>query len=130
VWIDVCGLADLEPEAGVCALVDGRQVAIICHGEKVFAIDNFDPFARAYVISRGIVGDKCGVPMIASPIYKNAFDLRTGQSLDDPSLRLTVWPVRVRAGRVEIGALKASDQPSAESHAPAASARAPVMGKP
>jgi nitrite reductase (NADH) small subunit len=54
------------------------------------------------VISRGIVGDKKGRPMIASPIYKQAFDLKTGQSLEDPGVRLQTWTVRARNGRVEI----------------------------
>jgi nitrite reductase (NADH) small subunit len=71
-------------------------------GDQVFAVDNFDPFSKAYVISRGIVGDKRGVPVIASPIYKHAFDLRSGRSLDDPKVQLRVWPARVRQGRVEI----------------------------
>jgi nitrite reductase (NADH) small subunit len=102
VWIDVCAQDDLLPEAGVCALVGGEQIALVCRGGELFAIDNFDPFAQAYVVSRGIVGDKRGVPVIASPIYKNAFDLRTGQSLDDPSVRLRIWPARLRGGRVEV----------------------------
>src|SRR5262249_29587070 len=101
-WIDVCAADELVADAGVCALIAGRQVALVARAGELFAVDNFDPFSKAYVISRGIVGDKRGVPMIASPIYKNAFDLRTGQSLDDPSVRLQVWPVRVRGGRVEI----------------------------
>jgi len=101
-WRDVCALDDVVPSAGVCALVGDAQVAVVRVGDQVHAVDNFDPFAKAYVISRGIVGDKKGVPVIASPIYKNAFDLRTGQSLDDPSVRLKVWRARVRQGRVEI----------------------------
>jgi nitrite reductase (NADH) small subunit len=102
-WIDVCAVDDLVPDSGACALVAGRQIAIVRAGASaLYALDNFDPFSKAFVIARGIVGDKRGVPMIASPIYKNAFDLRTGQSLDDPEVRLDVWPVRVSAGRVEI----------------------------
>jgi nitrite reductase (NADH) small subunit len=73
-----------------------------CARERLYALDNYDPFAAAFVVSRGIVGDKNGVPVIASPIYKNAFDLRSGQSLDDPAICLRVWSVRVRAGRVEV----------------------------
>jgi nitrite reductase (NADH) small subunit len=103
-WIDVCAADDIVPDSGVCALVDGHQVALVRvgAGDCFYALDNFDPFSHAFVISRGIVGDKRGVPMIASPIYKNSFDLRTGQSLDDAHVRLRVWPVRVRAGRIEI----------------------------
>jgi nitrite reductase (NADH) small subunit len=104
-WIDVCSVDDIVPDSGVCALLGLRQVALVRVGEeeRFFAIDNFDPFAKAFVLSRGIVGDRNGVPVIASPIYKNAFDLRSGQSLDDAAVQLRTWPVRVVAGRVEIG---------------------------
>lgn len=101
-WRAVCTLDDILPATGVCALVDGHQVAIVRPGDsdEVYAIDNFDPFSKAYVLSRGIVGDRGGVPKIASPVFKQSFDLRSGQCLDDPGVRLAVYPVRVRAGGV------------------------------
>jgi len=101
-WIDVCALDDIVPDTGVCALVGARQVALVRIGDAVHAVDNFDPFSKAYVLSRGIVGDKGGVPKIASPIYKQSFDLRTGICLDDPSVSIAVYTVRVRDGRVEL----------------------------
>ena len=103
-WTPVCALDDIVPDTGACALIAGRQIAIVRAGEndKVYAIDNFDPFSNAFVISRGIVGDKNGVPKIASPIFKQSFDLRTGRCLDDPSVAVPVWPARVRDGRVEV----------------------------
>ncbi|WP_437733692.1 nitrite reductase small subunit NirD [Sorangium sp. So ce1335] len=105
-WVEVCGVDDIIPNTGVCALVNARQIAVVRvgEGEEIYAISNFDPFSKAFVISRGIVGDKGGVPKIASPIYKQNFDLRTGQCLDDPSVRIPVYPVRVRGGRVEVQA--------------------------
>ena len=101
-WMDVCGLDDIVPNTGVCALIGSEQVAIVRTEESVYAIGNFDPFSRAFVMSRGIVGDKNGTPKIASPIYKQSFDLRTGRCLDDAAFALPVYRVRVRAGRVEI----------------------------
>ncbi|KYF73697.1 nitrite reductase small subunit NirD [Sorangium cellulosum] len=105
-WTEVCGVDDIIPNTGVCALVGARQIAVVRvgEGEEIYAVSNFDPFSKAFVISRGIVGDKGGVPKIASPIYKQNFDLRTGQCLDDPSVRIPVYPVRVRGGRVEVQA--------------------------
>ncbi|WP_433931770.1 nitrite reductase small subunit NirD [Sorangium cellulosum] len=105
-WVEVCGVDDIIPNTGVCALVGARQIAVVRvgEGEEIYAVSNFDPFSKAFVISRGIVGDKGGVPKIASPIYKQNFDLRTGQCLDDPSVRIPVYPVRVRGGRVEVQA--------------------------
>ena len=101
-WTDICAIDEIVPDTGVCALVAERQIAIVRAGGRVYAIDNFDPFSRAYVLSRGIVGDKEGAPKIASPIYKQSFDLRTGVCLDDPSVSIAVWEVRVRDGRVEV----------------------------
>jgi len=103
-WHAVCELEDIVPDTGVCALLGGQQIAIVRvgAGEDVFAIGNFDPFSKAFVLSRGIVGDKGGVAKIASPIYKQSFDLRTGRCLDDPNVAVPVWPARVREGRVEV----------------------------
>jgi len=101
-WVDVCALDDIVPETGVCALVGARQIAIVRAGDGVYAVDNFDPFSKAYVLSRGIVGDHGGVPKISSPIYKQSFDLRSGVCLDDPSVSIEVYSVRVRDGRVEV----------------------------
>jgi nitrite reductase (NADH) small subunit len=105
-WIDVCALADITPNTGVAVLIGDVQIAIVRVGEgpdeQIFAVGNYDPFSRAFVIARGIVGDRAGVPKIASPIFKQNFDLATGQCLDDPNVRLPTYPTRVRDGRVAI----------------------------
>jgi len=104
-WLDVCSVDDITPDTGVAALVAGIQVAIVRVGggdDQIYAVGNYDPFSRAFVIARGIVGDRAGVPKIASPIFKQSFDLRTGQCLDDSSVRLPSYPVQVRDGRIAI----------------------------
>jgi nitrite reductase (NADH) small subunit len=101
-WIDVCAVDEILPETGVCALVGTRQIAIVRAADGVYAVDNFDPFSKAYVLSRGIVGDKNGVPKLASPIYKQSFDLCTGICLDDPTVSIPVYQVRVVDGRIEV----------------------------
>jgi nitrite reductase (NADH) small subunit len=103
-WIEVCALDDIIPGTGVAALVGGEQIAIVrpYASSEVFAISNYDPFSKAYVLARGIVGDRAGVAKIASPIYKQNFALATGECLDDPSVRIPVYPARVRGGRVEV----------------------------
>lgn len=99
-WQDVCGVDEVLPGTGVCALVAGRQVAIVRTADAIYALGNFDPFSKAYVLSRGIVGDRGGIPKIASPLYKQTFDLRTGQCLDDPGVRIPTYEVRVERGRI------------------------------
>jgi nitrite reductase (NADH) small subunit len=108
--VDVCAFADLLPDRGVCALVGGAPVAVFrCaplagsdQTDEVYAIGNLDPFSGASVLSRGIVGSIGDRPVVASPIFKNRFDLRTGESLDDPTVRVPVHRVRVLAGRVQV----------------------------
>jgi nitrite reductase (NADH) small subunit len=96
-WIPVCSLDEIVPNTGVCALVGRRQIAVVRVGEgrDLYAIGNFDPFSKAFVLSRGIVGDRQGVPKIASPIYKQSFDLRTGVCLDDTTVSVPTYPVRI-----------------------------------
>ena len=103
-WVEVCGLSRITPGTGAAALIDGEQIAVVRarSGDQVYALSNFDPFSKAFVIARGIVGDREGTPNIASPIFKQSFDLRTGECLDDPSVRLPVYPTRVLDGRIEI----------------------------
>lgn len=102
-WMDVCALEEILPDTGVCALLTGKQVAIfrLAAGD-VHALSNFDPFSQAFVLSRGIVGDRAGVPKVSSPIFKQSFDLRSGRCLDDPSVVVQVYPVRLRDGRIEV----------------------------
>lgn len=103
-WVDVCGVDDLTPDRGACVLVGSDQVALfrLSGEERVYALSNLDPFSDAHVLARGIVGSAGAVAKVASPMYKHAFDLRTGQCLSDPAVRVTTFPARVRSGRVEV----------------------------
>ena len=102
-WVDVCWYDDLQPERGAAALVAGHQCAIfrLVDGDLV-AIGNVDPFSGASVLSRGLVGTKGDVVFVASPMYKQRFDLRTGTCLDDDAVVVPVYPARVTDGRVEV----------------------------
>jgi nitrite reductase (NADH) small subunit len=103
VWVAVCRYADLQVERGAAALVGGTQVAVFRLADgSVAAIGNQDPFSGANVLSRGLVGTKGDVVFVASPMYKQRFDLRTGDCLDDAAVAVPVHAARVEAGRVEV----------------------------
>jgi len=57
-------------------------------------------------MARGIVGTRRDRDVVASPMHKQSFDLSTGACLDAgedaDEKALTVYPVRVRAGVVEV----------------------------
>lgn len=102
-WSGVCPLEELEPERGVAVLVAGRQVAVFRTWDgDIYALDHLDPFSGAHVMARGIVGTRGDLPTVASPMYKQTFDLSTGRCLDDPAVHLGVHEVRVRDGLVEV----------------------------
>ncbi|KQX88783.1 nitrite reductase small subunit NirD [Variovorax sp. Root473] len=101
-WTAVCAAGDILPDTGVCALVDGVHVAIFRVGQEssLFAIDNVDPKAKASVLSRGLVGSLGERIVVASPLYKNHFDLRSGECIEAPEHSVRAHTVRVEDGRV------------------------------
>jgi nitrite reductase (NADH) small subunit len=104
VWTPVCELAKLPVERGVTALVRGHAVAVFLVPDgSVYAVGNHDPFSRATVLGRGIVGARDEVPFVASPSSRRAFDLRTGQCLDDASVSVPAYAVKVVDGVVHVG---------------------------
>ena len=108
-WHPLCTLTDIPANSGVAALVGDTQIAVIrtvdrTGTESVYALANFDPFSKAKVMSRGLVGSKGDTPFIASPIYKQRFDLRSGACLDDATVTLPTFPVKIEDGRVAIQA--------------------------
>ncbi|MBL1104826.1 nitrite reductase small subunit NirD [Streptomyces sp. 5-8] len=97
-WFTVCDLSMLVPGRGVAALLpDGRQVAVFRdRSDRLYAVDNRDPFTGAAVLSRGLTGTHEGRPFVASPLLKQRFDLADGHCLDDESVRVAVYEVRTR----------------------------------
>lgn len=98
-WVRICRVDDLLVERGAAALIGDRQIALFrTYDGRLYATDQIDPFSGAAIMSRGIVGDRAGAPTVASPMYKQVFDLRTGVCLDtqgkDPQA-LGVHPVAV-----------------------------------
>ena len=102
-WTDVCAVDDILPGTGVCALVADRHVAVFRLGaDRFFAIDNVDPKSGASVLSRGLIGSVGDRVVVASPLYKNHFDLQTGECLETPAQSVRAHNVRVDGGRVSV----------------------------
>ncbi len=101
----VCPFDEILPDSGVCALVDGRQVAVfrVAGLDDAYAIDNYDANSNASVLSRGLVGNLGERLVVASPIYKQHFDLRTGECLEAPQHSVQAWRTRVIDGTVWVG---------------------------
>lgn len=105
-WTTACRYDQLIPGLGVGVLLDnGKQAALFRLDDgSVRAVCNVDPFFRAAVLSRGIVGDRGGRLSVISPLKKQAFAFDDGSCLDDPQVSVRVYPTRVTEdGYVQIG---------------------------
>lgn len=104
-WEVVCTLDDLIPDSGICALVKGEQIAIFYLPNEIpslYAVSNWDPIGEANVMSRSIVGSIGDELVIASPLYKQHFNLTTGQCLEQPEQSLQNYSIRLEGDAVEI----------------------------
>lgn len=103
-WVKVCQLDDISPNTGVCALVNGEQVAIFrqAKNDAVYAIGNYDPIGKANVLSRGLLAQLDDNITVASPLYKQHYRLTDGQCLERDDVSVPVFSVRVVEGAVEI----------------------------
>jgi nitrite reductase (NADH) large subunit len=102
-WTPVIDSTALTIDRSVAVRVDEQSVAVLRTSTGVLAaVGNTDPFSGADVMSRGLVGNVAGRTTLASPMYKQRFDVETGECLDDPGTSLPVFGVREIDGRIEI----------------------------
>ncbi|MGA9873441.1 MAG: nitrite reductase small subunit NirD [Rhodococcus sp. (in: high G+C Gram-positive bacteria)] len=103
-WTAACTLDSLVAGRGVAVLLrGGTQVAVFLLPDgALYAVGNIDPFGRAAVMSRGLVGDRAGEPTVASPLLKQVFSLVDGRCLDDDSAGLGSFEVDVREGVIVV----------------------------
>ncbi len=104
-WKTICKRDDLVLNSGVCALVNNQQVALFLldnDGEQIFALSNFDPLGKANVMYRGILGSVKGMPVVASPLYKQHFKLDTGECIEDDTVSIDTFNVRIQSNEVQL----------------------------
>jgi len=103
-WTDICPKSDLTANAGICAKFNEQQVAIfLCkRSDSLYAVSNYDPFGEANVLSRGIIGSTEGITYVASPLYKQRFNLATGECLDSEVHQLKTFDIRVENEQVQL----------------------------
>lgn len=102
-WQEVCQLEEIPEQAGIGARLGNLQIALFRFGQTIYALDNHEPGSDANVLSRGILGDAGGEPVVISPLYKQRIRLRDGRQYDSGEPVVRAWPVKVEAGKVWVG---------------------------
>jgi nitrite reductase (NADH) large subunit len=101
-WVAVGKVWNFPKDGGATIKYGQVQIAVFncaSRGEW-FATQNMCPHKKAFVLSRGIVGDEAGVPKVACPLHKKTFSLATGESLQGEEYRVRTFPVRVEGDDV------------------------------
>ena len=65
-----------------------------------YACQQMCPHKKAFVLSRGILGDTHGTPKIACPLHKKTFALDSGACLSGEDYAVQVFPVQVKGDDV------------------------------
>lgn len=119
--VEIAPISTLSIDRGAAALLpDGTQIGVfLLEDGSVHAIQQHDPYSGANILSRGLVGshlvpgegEEPGVivPTIASPMYKQAWNLDTGAVLDAAGGEKK--PIRVYDAEVREGVLLVATAP-------------------
>ncbi len=101
-WVRVGSVSDFPLEGGATVKYGQSQIAVFNFASRGewYATQNMCPHKKAFVLSRGIIGDASGEPKIACPLHKKTFSLKTGESLQSEEYRIATFPVKVVEGSV------------------------------
>ena len=99
-WQAICLLEDIPPQAGIGARLGDMQIALFRLNGHVYALDNLEPGSQANVLSRGLLGDASGEPIVISPLYKQRIRLRDGRHSESGEPVVRAWPVKIEGGTV------------------------------
>ncbi|WP_152081333.1 nitrite reductase large subunit NirB [Enterobacter oligotrophicus] len=102
-WQEICGIDDIPEQAGIGARLGHNPIALFRFGKSVYALDDIEPGSSANVLSRGILGDAGGEPVVISPLYKQRIRLRDGRQCENGEPAVRAWPVKVEHGKVWVG---------------------------
>lgn len=99
-FVKVCSTDDLVKNSGVAALVDNVQVALFYINDEVYALNNYDPIGKANIMSRGMIGDLKGDLMVASPLQKQHYNLKTGVCMDVEGVSIPIYETKIEDNQV------------------------------
>lgn len=103
-WIKLARVETFPRDGGRTVKYGSAQLAVFnfeSRGEW-YATQNKCPHMQDMVLSRGLIGDKDGVPKVACPLHKKNFSLQDGQCMGDHEYKIRTFPVKVEDGWVYV----------------------------
>jgi len=101
-WIDVGHVGDFPVDGGATIQRGKVQIAVFNFSSRGewYASQNMCPHRKAFVLSRGMIGDDAGTPKVACPMHKKTFSLQSGDSLQGEEYSIRTFPVKIEGDRV------------------------------
>ena len=96
-WVQVGTTGDFPKNGGATIKYGKSQIAVFnfqSRGEW-YATQQMCPHRKAFVLSRGILGDTKGTPKVACPLHKKNFSLETGECTTGDDYSIRTFPVKV-----------------------------------
>jgi nitrite reductase (NADH) large subunit len=96
-WVQVGTVSNFPPNGGSTVKYGEVQIAVFnftSRGEW-YACQQMCPHRKAFVLSRGIIGDAKGIPKVACPLHKKTFALDSGHCTSGDDYSVRVFPVKV-----------------------------------
>ena len=101
-WVKVGTVHDFPYNGGATVKYGKVQIAVFNFASRGawYACQQMCPHKKAFVLSRGIIGDTNGTPKVACPLHKKTFSLESGACLSGDDYAVQVFPVQVEGDNV------------------------------
>jgi len=95
-WVKVGRVEDFPRDGGATIKYGKVQIAVFNFTSRGgwHACQQMCPHKKAFVLSRGVLGDAGGTPKIACPLHKRTFSLESGACLSGEEYSVTVFPAK------------------------------------
>ncbi|KAA5822349.1 nitrite reductase small subunit NirD [Algibacter amylolyticus] len=105
IWFKAAHINDFPKDGGACVKYKDLQIAVFNFSRLStwYACQNLSPYKEEMVLSRGMIGDHKGIPMVACPLHKKTFSLETGENLNGELEPIAIYPVKIEEENVYIG---------------------------
>lgn len=94
-WVQALKTSDLKPGAMANVKFNGQRILIACTGEQYFALLNDCPHLGCPLHRGKLEGYE-----LTCPCHDWKFDIRTGEFITAPEIKIPVYPVKVEAGEI------------------------------
>ncbi|RKR14274.1 nitrite reductase (NADH) small subunit [Maribacter vaceletii] len=104
-WFKAAPITAFPKDGGACVKYKDLQIAVF-NFERLntwYACQNLSPEKQEMVLSRGMIGDHKGIPMVACPLHKKIFSLENGDNLNGDLEAIATYPIKIENDFVYVG---------------------------